>query len=181
MTADPSQRLSSVDLLDSGEHAHLDKIGNRAVLARTVPTAASIPAVFAAQVARTPEAPAITFDGQSMTASSTARRTGWRTCAALGARPGRCVALLLPRSAEAVLAVMAVLKTGAAYLAIDPAHPSARMEFMVADAGPIAAVTTTAGRPVRRPGLPVVDVGDPASSAARARTWRCRPLRRSLT
>ncbi|WP_179963642.1 amino acid adenylation domain-containing protein [Mycobacterium marseillense] len=164
MTADPSQRLSSVDLLDADEHAHLDKTGNRAVLARTVPTTASIPAVFAAQVARTPEAPAITFESQSMTyreIDEASNRLA-HLLAALGAGPGKCVALLLPRSGEAVLAVMAVLKTGAAYLAIDPAHPTARMEFMVADAGPIAAITTT--KLVDRfdgHGLPVVDVGDP--------------------
>ncbi|OSC17708.1 hypothetical protein B8W69_29580, partial [Mycobacterium vulneris] len=67
MTADPSRRLSSVDVLDADEHARLDQVGNRAVLARTVSTVASIPAVFAAEVTRAPEAPAVTFDGHSMT------------------------------------------------------------------------------------------------------------------
>ena len=52
------------------------------------------------------------------------------------------MALLFSRSAEAIVAVLAVLKTGAAYLPIDPAHPDARVEFVVADAAPIAAVTT---------------------------------------
>ncbi|WP_155762039.1 non-ribosomal peptide synthetase, partial [Mycobacterium intracellulare] len=164
MTADPSRRLSSVDVLDAAERAHLDKIGNRAVLARPVPTAASIPAVFAAQVARTPEAAAITFEGRSTTyreLDEASNRLA-HLLAALGAGPGQCVALLLPRSAGAVVAVMAVLKTGAAYLAIDPAHPTARMEFMVADAGPIAAITTT-GLVDRFDGrdLPVIDVDDP--------------------
>ena len=68
-----------------------------------------------------------------------------------GAGPGGCVALLLSRSAEAVVAIMAVLKTGAAYLPIDPALPAARIEFMLADAAPIAAITTHgSGRPPRR-------------------------------
>ena len=73
------------------------------------------------------------------------------------------MALLFTRSAEAVVAILAVLKTGAAYLPIDPAVPAARMEFMVADAAPIAAITT-AGLAHRLDGcdLPVIDVDDPA-------------------
>ena len=59
MTADPEQRLSSMDVLDAGEHARLDEFGNRAVLTHAAPGAVSIPERFAAQVARTPEAVAI--------------------------------------------------------------------------------------------------------------------------
>ena len=59
-----------------------------------------------------------------------------------GVGPGQCVALLFSRSAEAIVAILAVLKTGAAYLPIDPALPAARIGFMLADAAPIAAITT---------------------------------------
>ena len=52
------------------------------------------------------------------------------------------MALLFSRSAEAIVAILAVLKTGAAYLPIDPAVPAARIGFMLADAAPIAAITT---------------------------------------
>ncbi|WP_156419208.1 AMP-binding protein, partial [Mycobacterium kyorinense] len=58
------------------------------------------------------------------------------------AEPGECVALLLSRSAEAIVAILAVLKAGAAYLPIDPALPAARMQFLLDDAAPIVAVTT---------------------------------------
>ncbi len=80
-TADPQCRLSSVDLLDDVEHARLDRWGNRAVL--TQPAAqASVPALFAAQVARTPDAVALVCDGRSLTYRELdeARRTGWRIC-----------------------------------------------------------------------------------------------------
>src|SRR5262249_11945846 len=79
-----------------------------------------------------------------------------------GAGPGQCVALLCSRSAEAIVAILAVLKTGAAYLPIDPGLPAARIGFMVADAAPIAAITTT-GLVDRLDGceLPVIDVDDP--------------------
>src|SRR5262249_40028400 len=83
--------------------------------------------------------------------------------AGYGVGPGGCVALLFSRCAEAIVAILAVLKTGAAYLAIDPAHPDARIGFMVADAAPVAAVTT-AGLAGRLDGcdLAVIDVEDPA-------------------
>ena len=77
--------------------------------------------------------------------------------------PGRWVALLLPRSAEAIVAILAVLKTGAAYVPIDPAVPEARIAFVLDDAAPIAAITTAglAGR-LDGHGLLVIDVNDPA-------------------
>ena len=65
MTADPGRSLSSVDLLDDGEHARLDGWGNRAVLTQPATAPVSIPVLFAAQVARTPEAVAVTFEGRS--------------------------------------------------------------------------------------------------------------------
>ena len=70
--------------------------------------------------------------------------------------------MLLGRSAQAVVAILAVLKTGAAYVPLDPGQPDARIGFMLADAAPVAAVTT-AGLAERLAGrdLVVVDVEDP--------------------
>ncbi|MCA2243768.1 amino acid adenylation domain-containing protein, partial [Mycobacterium sp. WUMAC-067] len=167
MTADPSQRLSSVDLLDAAEHAHLDKTGNREVLTQPA-TGLSIPAVFAAQVARAPEALAVTFEGHSMTyreLDEASNRLA-HLLARHGVGPGQCVALMFNRCAEAVVAILAVLKAGAAYLPIDPAHPDARIEFVVADAAPIAAITTTelADR-LDGYDLRVIDINDAAVDA----------------
>ena len=165
MTADPTRRLSSVDVLDEAEHARLDEIGNRAVLTQPAAAPVSIPVLFAEQVARAPEAVAVTFEGRSLTyrqLEEAANRLA-HLLAGQGVGPGECVALLLERSAEAVVAMLAVLKTGAAYLPIDPALPAARIGFMVADAAPIAAITT-AGLAERLDGFDVVviDVDDPA-------------------
>lgn len=83
-----------------------------------------------------------------------------------GARPGERVALLLPRTGEAIAAILAVLKTGAAYLPIDPAHPDSRVEFVLGDAAPIVAVTTAELLPrLSASGVPVIDIDDPAVSA----------------
>ena len=143
MTADPTRSLSSVDVLDAGEHARLDGWGNRAVLTQPA-TPVSVPVLFAAQVARAPEAVAVTFEGRSMTyreLEEAANRLA-HLLAGQGVGPGQCVALLLSRSAEAIVAILAVLKTGAAYLPIDPVLPAARIGFMLDDAAPMAAITT---------------------------------------
>ena len=147
------------------EHARLDEIGNRAVLTQPATAPVSIPVVFAAQVARTPEAVALTFEGRSMTyreLEEAANRLA-HLLAGQGVGPGQCVALLFSRSAEAIVAILAVLKTGAAYLPIDPALPAARIGFMIDDAAPIAAITTT-GLAGRLDGcdLVVIDIDDPA-------------------
>ena len=134
-----------MDLLDDGEHARLDGWGNRAVLTRPTPPAVSIPVLFAAQVALAPEAVAISCGEDSWTyreLEEAANRLA-HLLAGQGVGPGECVALLFSRSAEAIVAILAVLKTGAAYLPIDPALPAARIEFMLGDAAPIAAITTT--------------------------------------
>ncbi|MDT5153156.1 MAG: glycopeptidolipid biosynthesis protein, partial [Mycobacterium sp.] len=144
MIADPAQRLSSIDVLEAGEHDQLDVWANRAVLSQPVSAAMSIPERFASQVARTPESFALTYEGRSLTyreLDEASNRLA-HMLARRGAGPGECVALLVPRSAEAIVAILAVLKTGAAYVPIDPTVPAARLEFMVDDAGPIAAITT---------------------------------------
>ncbi|OBH58687.1 hypothetical protein A5686_23570 [Mycobacterium sp. E2479] len=164
MTVDPARRLSSVDVLGAGELAQLEGWGNRAALAHPAPLGLSIPAVFAAQVARAPDAVALTFDGGSMSyreLDAAANRLA-HLLAGHGAGPGQRVALLLSRSTEAIVAILAVLKTGAAYVPIDPAVPAARAEFVLGDAKPIAAVTTSAlVDRLNSHGLLVIDVDDP--------------------
>ena len=165
MTADPGRRLSSIDLLVAGEQAEVDGWGNRAVVSRPETAPASVPELFAMQVARTPEAVALTCGERSWTyreLDEASNRLG-HLLVGQGVGPGECVALLLPRSAEAVVAMLAVLKAGAAYVPMDPAAPAARIEFMLADAAPIAAITT-AGLADRLDGcdLLILDGSDPA-------------------
>ena len=164
ITADPTRRLSSVDVLDAGEQARLDGWSNRAALTQPVTASVSIPAVFAAQVARAREAVALTFDGRNMTYreldEASNRLAHWLI--GQGAGPGRRVALLLSRSAEAIVSILAVLKTGAAYVPIDPAVPATRMQFVLGDAAPVAAITTTAHADrLAGQDLLVIDIHDP--------------------
>ncbi|HEY0229584.1 MAG TPA: condensation domain-containing protein, partial [Mycobacterium sp.] len=164
MTADTGRRVSSIELLDVGERVRLDGFGNRAVLAERA-VGASIPELFAAQVVRTPEAIAITCGRVSLSYrevdEASNRLAHWLI--GQGAGPGQCVAVLFTRSAEAIVAILGVLKSGAAYLPIDPAVPDTRIDFMLGDATPIAAVSSgeLVARLDRR-GLEVIDVNDKA-------------------
>ncbi|MCX2933579.1 amino acid adenylation domain-containing protein [Mycobacterium sp. CVI_P3] len=171
LTSDPARRMSALDVLDTEEHARLDEIGNRAVLTRPVSSPESIASMFATQAARTPEALAVTFDGVSMTyreLDEAAHRAA-RVLASRGAGPGQRVALLLPRSAEAIVAMVAVVKTGATYVPIDPSVPEARRQFVLGDAKPVAAVTTAAlAELLDGHGLSVIDVTDLLDPAAHA-------------
>src|ERR1700744_2393924 len=167
MTADPMRRLSSIDVLDAATHPRLDEIGNRAALARPGPAPTSIPAALSAQVARMPDAAAVTFEGRSLTyrALDEAANRLANLLAGHGVGPGERGAGLFSRADEGIVAMLAVLKTGAASLPIDPAQPTARMEFMITDAAPMAALTTTDLRPRlyghRLLGIDVNDIAEP--------------------
>ncbi|WP_043727235.1 AMP-binding protein [Kutzneria sp. 744] len=99
-----------------------------------------------AQVARTPGAPALLgADGTVSYAELDARANRLaRLLAAHGAAPERIVALALPRSADLVAAQLAVAKTGAAFLPVDPDYPKERISLMFDDADPVLVVTRRA-------------------------------------
>ncbi|PIB73331.1 non-ribosomal peptide synthetase, partial [Mycobacterium celatum] len=165
MAAEPSRRLSSVDVLDESERARVDEWGHRAALSAATAASVSVPGLFAAQVARTPDAVAIRCQGRSWTyreLDGAANRLA-HLLAGHGAGPGRCVALLFSRSAEAIVAMLAVLKTGAAYLPIDPALPAGRLGYLLEDSAPVAAVTTSdLGERLDGFAVAVIDVDDSA-------------------
>jgi amino acid adenylation domain-containing protein/non-ribosomal peptide synthase protein (TIGR01720 family) len=165
MAADPGRRLSSIEVLDVVERDSLGVWGNRGVLVEPMGAPVSIPALFAEQVARVPDVVALSCGERSWSyrgLDEAANRLA-HLLVAHGAGPGRRVALLLPRSGEAIVAILAVLKAGATYVAVDPSVPEARMRFVLDDAAPVAAITSAELR-ARLDGrdLLVVDVDDPA-------------------
>lgn|GEM_PF-5653112 len=164
MAADPARRLTSLDLLGAPERARLDEFGNRDAVTAPADMPVSIPALFAEQVAHNPDAVAVVSHGTSLSyrdVDEASNRLA-HLLAGHGAAPGHCVAVMISRSADAVAAIMAVLNTSAAFLPIDPALPAARIEFMLGDAAPIAAITTAdlAGG-LDGVDVPLLDVNDP--------------------
>ncbi|MFE9701917.1 amino acid adenylation domain-containing protein [Streptomyces sp. NPDC005930] len=142
---DPARPLAALDLVSAAERAALTAPGRPA---GTPVEPATLPALFAAQVARTPHATALDAPGLRLTYAELDARANRlaRLLTAQGAGPERTVALVLGRSVESVVAQLAVLKAGAAYLPVDPDYPADRTAFMFRDARPSAVLTTAAHR-----------------------------------
>ncbi|MFI2511456.1 non-ribosomal peptide synthase/polyketide synthase [Streptomyces sp. NPDC018972] len=128
--------------------------------------------LFEAQAARTPDAIAVTCGTEHLDYATLDARAGRlaHRLAELGAGPERFVALALPRSTDQVVAILAVLKSGAAYLPIDPNSPTERIAHLLTDATQVTLVTTrdTAAR-VDGTGVPVVLLDAPDEEADVAR------------
>ncbi len=127
VAAHPDRPIGAVSVLDSSERARFT--GARG-------EAATITDGFARQVAGRPGAVAVLTDRESLTYAELNARANRlaRLIAERGAGPETIVATALPRSPELVVAMLAVLKSGAACLAIDPEQYSARTEYMLSDA-----------------------------------------------
>ncbi|MFI6023947.1 condensation domain-containing protein, partial [Streptomyces sp. NPDC051287] len=108
-----------------------------------------LPELFETQTARTPHAAALISGGVELSyaeLNSRANRLA-RHLVACGAGPEKRVAVALPRSADLVVALLAVLKSGAGYVPLDPDYPSDRIAYVLADAEPVLVITDTETSP----------------------------------
>ena len=133
-----------VVLLTEGTTDPLDATERELVLqtwndtAREVPDP-PFPQIFEAQARRTPDATALVCGDERLTfaeLNARANRLAHQLIAA-GAGPEQVVALRLPRTADFVVALLAILKAGAVYLPVDPDLPADRVEFLLRDANPV--------------------------------------------
>ncbi|MDX2391915.1 amino acid adenylation domain-containing protein [Streptomyces sp. DK15] len=157
---DLGRRAATVDLLEPAER---DRLLLRWNDTARPGSAATLTELFEERAARTPDATAIRgSDGRELSyaeLNARANRLAHHLIDA-GAGPEDLVALVLPRSAELVAAVLGVLKAGAAYLPVDPSHPAPRIAALLEDAAPVAVITAekaaalldgTTHRPADRP------------------------------
>ena len=142
IAADPSVPPAGIELLRAEDRERLEAGWDAGV--RELHGAPTVSELFRRQAERTPAAPAVAAGGSSLTYSElAAAAAGWaRRLRSLGAGPEERVGVLVERSAELAVAVMASLESGAAYLPLDPAMPDERLRFMVADARPVAILTS---------------------------------------
>ena len=137
--AAPDVPLRRLETLDPGEKRRLLEESNCGVRCVADTTLREL---FEAQVARAPDAVAVLFESESLSYAGLNARANRlaRRLLRQGAGPERLVGIALERSLDMVVAVVAVIKTGAAYLPLDPDYPEARLAAMLADAAPVAVI-----------------------------------------
>ncbi|WP_415757294.1 amino acid adenylation domain-containing protein [Pseudomonas sp. LT1P18] len=133
LVAQPDAALGTLELLDVD--------GKNAVLAVSQPAAVELSTAFlaheqiAAQAAATPDAMALQVDGQTLSygqLNAQANRLAHRLIEN-GAGPGKRVGLALNRGPQLIVSLLAVLKSGAAYVPLDPKYPAERLAYMIDD------------------------------------------------
>ena len=142
--ADPGRALGSLAILERCGARH-HPAGLERHRARRLP-AATLPALFAAQAARTPDAVAVVFEDRTLSYAALdahANRLAHHL-QSLGVGPETVVGLCVERSPEMVIGLLGILKAGGAYLPLDPNYPRERLAFMLADAGCPVLVTQSA-------------------------------------
>ncbi|MGW5072877.1 amino acid adenylation domain-containing protein [Rhodococcus sp. NPDC004095] len=162
VAADPAVRLADLSLLDADQQ-------RRRLTQGVGETAAYEDVTLAEMLSRgaelDPTAMALTSGDEAVTHADLDTRSNRlaRLLIADGAGPGELVAVAVPRSIDQVVAIHAVVKSGAAYLPIDTGLPAARIEYLLGDANPVRVLATAA---TTLPGASArTDLGDPAVRA----------------
>ena len=140
----PQMRLDQLDLLSAEERDQQVTQWNATQTA--YPKNDCIHQLFEAQARRTPQAPAVIFQGQTLSYSELDRQANQlaQHLRQRGVGPETVVALCVPRCLEMMVGLLGILKAGGAYLPIDPSYPVSRMAFMLEDSAAAALLTVVA-------------------------------------
>ncbi|WP_421845085.1 amino acid adenylation domain-containing protein [Mycobacterium sp.] len=153
----------ALDILTPAERAEFAALANRSLLG----PGSTVWSTFERQARATPDAIALsTTDGECCTYAEL-REHACRLAqelAELGVGPEVVVALVMPRSVRSIVAVLAVLAAGGAYLPVDVTLPRSRIESIVRQASPTIALTEVGYAELVAVGLPVLVLDDPSVS-----------------
>uniref|UniRef100_UPI003A93C897 non-ribosomal peptide synthetase n=1 Tax=Plantactinospora solaniradicis TaxID=1723736 RepID=UPI003A93C897 len=142
VAADPGLRLSDIEVLDDAERSLV--VGRWNDTAVRVPDQ-TMPELFEAQVAASPDVVAVRCGADVLTYAELDQRANQlaRYLTGVGVAPESRVGLCLPRGVDMVVGLLAVWKAGGAFVPLDPAYPSDRLDYMVADSDTTVLVGTT--------------------------------------
>ncbi|MCX4775408.1 amino acid adenylation domain-containing protein [Streptomyces sp. NBC_01264] len=130
----PDRDCTAADLLPETEHRRYAEWNRTAV---PYPRPHVLTRLIDEQIERTPDASAVRFEGAELTYRALGAGAD-RVCAVLrerGAGPGTFVGLLMERSLALPIVLLAVLRSGAAYVPLDPEHPAPRVRSLLAESG----------------------------------------------
>jgi len=163
LVAAPDRAIGSVDILSREERQQLLEGWN--ATGRHVP-ARTLPEMFEAQVARTPHAAAVVFEGETVSyaaLNARANRLAHRLLA-MGVGRETAVGILQRRSTELVISILALAKVGAVYVPLDATLPQTRLEYIIAETG-TTIVLSDQGQLALSADVRWLDVADNASLA----------------
>ncbi|WP_434090518.1 amino acid adenylation domain-containing protein, partial [Nocardia beijingensis] len=154
----PQARVGEIDVLLDAERVELAT--RNATDMPELLDGATLPALFAAQVARTPDAPAVRFGDTTLSYAELDSRVRSMAVELMrwGVGPETLVAVAMRRGIDLVVAIHAVLRAGGGYVPIDPDHPAERNEYVLGGTAPICVLTTTADAFDTATGVPVIAV-----------------------
>jgi amino acid adenylation domain-containing protein len=134
IVAQPEQPLADLPMLTREEQQYL--LTQRNAARRNYPQNLCVHQLFEQQVERTPDAVALVCKDEVLTYAELNRRANQlaQFLQGIGIAPEVCVGICMERSSEMIVGLLGVLKTGGAYLPLDPTSPTERLAFMVQDA-----------------------------------------------
>ncbi|MEU6413198.1 amino acid adenylation domain-containing protein [Microbispora sp. NPDC046933] len=142
--AEPHRRISELRVWTGDDEADIRSMAGDGADTSGSAVPEMVPEMVAETVRRTPGAVAVACGETEVTYGELDRRAA-RLAAALrarGVRPGDVVGVCLPRSVEAIIALLAVWRAGAAYMPFEPEEPEERLAFSLADAGAMHVITS---------------------------------------
>jgi amino acid adenylation domain-containing protein len=147
---EPETPVSRVEVLSEAERHRILVSWNataEAVPSDVVP-AATVPELFEAQVAATPDAVAVVCGDARLTYAQLSTRANRlaRLLVGCGVGPEILVGVFMERSADLLVAIIAVLKAGGVFVPVDPEYPAERIAYLLGDTAPLCVVTTQAVR-----------------------------------
>jgi amino acid adenylation domain-containing protein len=172
MAARPDQRAGEVEMLTAAERGQaIDRSPTR-------PNDDTVLRRFSARVRLDPARPAIVGEGERLTYSDLDEQSNQLAhyLRERGAGSEQVVALCLDRGAALIVAIVAVLKAGAAYVPLDPAHPRVRHDYQLTDSRAIIVITTAAQADKSADDAKIAEAvkgGDPGNLPAAAHTIVC--------
>jgi amino acid adenylation domain-containing protein len=142
--ANDALTIAELPLLSDAEREQVVVTWNQTE--RAFPEGITVHGLIERQTDATPDRPAVSFGKEQLSYRELDARANQlaRALSAAGAGPGALVGLCLPRSVELVVGILGILKTGAAYLPIDPSYPEKRVEYLIEDSGVRQVVTLSA-------------------------------------